>query len=174
MFSAMAIYIACTLLANYFTADFIHLPVFGLVSFGTLFFGVTFTQRDRVHHFGRDKVYAMIAAAAVLNVLMSIFLGVPWRFVLASFLAIILAETADTEVYQRLRKRAWILRVAGSNAISMPLDSTVFTLVAFAGAPGYGLGRLLAIIYGDIAFKFCVGLVAAVRLHWRRRAAEAA
>ena len=52
MLTSMAIYITAVLVANYTATWFIPLPVFGLVSVGTLVFGVTFTQRDRVHRFG--------------------------------------------------------------------------------------------------------------------------
>lgn len=156
-----ALYIIAVLAANY-TADwFIPLPIFGLVSVGTLFFGITFTQRDRVHRHGRKAVYLMIAVAAVLNVLQSALLDVPWRIVLASFLAIILAETADTEVYQRLIRRPWLQRVAGSNAISIPIDSSLFTFVAFGGV--FPLMTLVQIIFGDVVLKTCIGLLAALR-----------
>jgi hypothetical protein len=77
-------------------------------------------------------VYGTIAVAALANVLMSALLDVPGRIIGASFLAIVLAETADTEVYQRLLRYPWLVRVAGSNAISVPLDTVLFSLVAFA------------------------------------------
>jgi queuosine precursor transporter len=158
MFDAL-IYIAATLASNYMAAWFVPLPIFGLVSIGTLTFGVTFTQRDKVHHFGRRAVYAMILAAAVLNVLESVFLGVSWRVILASFTAIILAEAADTEVYQRLMARPWLQRVAGSNAVSIPLDTILFTSIAFAGV--FPLAMLISIMFGDIIVKAVIsGLVA--------------
>lgn len=155
------IYIAATLAANYTAAWFIPLPVFGLVSVGTLFFGVTFTQRDRVHQRGRKAVYTMILAAAILNSIMSIVLGVSWRILLASFTAIILAETADTEVYQRLLQRRWIERVAGSNSVSIPLDSILFTFIAFFGV--YPVTMLVAIIFGDVILKAIISALVAVR-----------
>ena len=168
------IYIASTLAANYTAAWFIPMPVFGLVSVGTLFFGVTFTQRDRVHRRGRRAVYAMILAAAVLNVLMSILLGVPWRIILASFTAIILAETADTEVYQRLIQRPWIQRVAGSNSVSIPIDTILFTFIAFYGV--YPVSMLVAIIFGDIVLKAIISGMVAIRrsaIPWPRRCGRA-
>jgi len=72
----MLIYIAAVLIANYTATWFIPMPIFGLVSVGTLVFGVTFTQRDRVHRYGRRSVYAMIFGAALGMVGESIFLGV--------------------------------------------------------------------------------------------------
>jgi len=153
------IYIAATLVSNYLADWFVPLPIFGLVSLGTLTFGVTFTQRDRVHRFGRKAVYIMIFAAAVLNVLESVFLGVSWRIIAASFTAIVLAEAADTEVYHRLLERPWLQRVAGSNAVSIPIDTVLFTCIAFAGV--FPAGTLIAIMFGDVVVKAVIsGLVA--------------
>ena len=56
----MIIYIVAVLVANYTATWFIPLPIFGMVSVGTLVFGITFTQRDRVHRYGRKVVYLMI------------------------------------------------------------------------------------------------------------------
>lgn len=159
---AAAVYVAAVLAANATAETFIELPVFGLVSIGTLFFGVTFTQRDRVHRAGRPAVYAMIAVTAILAALESVYLDVSWRIILASVLAILLAEAADTEVFQRLRDRGWYQRVAGSNAVSIPLDSLIFTLVAFAGV--FSIYTIAEIVWGDIVAKGVVGTIAAVRL----------
>ena len=162
MLAAMTVYILCTLLANFTFDTFIPLPLFGLLSVGTLFFGITFTQRDRVHRYGRTQVYLMILVAAVTNMLLSFYLGIPLRFLLAGFLAIVLAEAADTEVYQRFISRRWLTRVATSNAVSIPIDSVTFTVIAFAGtlsAPQMG-----EIVFADILAKTVIGLLAAARL----------
>jgi uncharacterized PurR-regulated membrane protein YhhQ (DUF165 family) len=156
----MSIYIAAVLIANYTATWFIPLPLFGLVSVGTLVFGVTFTQRDRVHRHGRKAVYTMILAAAVGMVLESLFLGVPWRIISASFIAIVLSESADTEVYQKLLARPWLQRVTGSNLVSIPLDSLLFNLIAFAGV--FAPGMLTAIIFGEIVAKFATGALVAL------------
>jgi len=166
-YGAIAIYVFCTLVANFFYDTFIELPFYGMLSVGTIPFAVTFTQRDRVHRYGRKTVYIMIAVAAVANVIMSYVLDVPLRFILASFLAIMLAETADTEVYQRFINRRWILRVAASNAISIPLDSTVFTVIAFAGT--FTLATMGEIIAADILAKLVIGFLAAVRIRFFTR-----
>ena len=168
MLASMTVYVVCTLLANFTFDSFLRLPGYGLLSVGTLFFGVTFTQRDRVHGYGRGHVYAMILAAAGLNLLLSASLGIPLRFLVAGFLAILIAEAADTEVYGRLLRRSWPLRVATSNAVSIPLDSSIFTLLAFAGLPDFPPTILVQIIFADILAKTVVGLLAAVRL-WRPR-----
>lgn len=165
---SMMIYIVAVLVANYTATWFIPLPVFGMVSLGTLVFGITFTQRDRVHGFGRRAVYAMIFIAALGMTLESAFLDVPWRIIAASFIAIVLSETADTEIYQKLLHRSWIQRVTGSNLVSIPLDSLLFNVIAFAGV--FEPGMLVAIIFGEIVTKFTTGAIAAL---WRTPATQA-
>ena len=162
MVVSMLFYIAAVLAANYTATWFMPLPIFGMVSVGTLIFGVTFTQRDRVHRFGRKAVYAMILVAAVGMVLESLFLSVEWRIILASFIAIVLSEAADTEIYQQLLHRSWLQRVTGSNLVSIPLDSLLFNLIAFWGV--FEPAMLTAIIFGEIVAKFSTGALVAL---WR-------
>jgi hypothetical protein len=164
MIRSMSIYIIAVLIANYTATWFIPLPIFGMVSVGTLVFGITFTQRDRVHKYGRKSVYLMIFIAAIGMVLESLFLGVEWRIIIASFIAIVLSETADTEIYQKLIKRSWMERVIGSNLVSIPLDSILFNIIAFYGVFAYGM--LVAIIFGEIVAKFATGFIAAL---WHTR-----
>lgn len=156
------IYILATLGANYTAAWFIPLPIFGQVAVGTFIFGVTFTQRDKLHSAGRRWVYGTIVIAALANVIMSAVLAVPLRIIVASFLAIVLAETADTEIYQKLLRYPWLLRVAGSNAVSVPLDTLLFTLVAFAGV--LSSLEMVSLLFGEIITKYTIGLLVAL---WR-------
>lgn len=157
---AALVYILAVLSANYTATWFIPLPLFGYVAVGTLLFGFTFTQRDRVHRYGRRAVYLMLAVTALLAGLESLVLGVPFRIIGASLLTILIAESADTEVYQRLIKRSWLVRVAGSNAVSIPLDSLLFNLLAFAGV--FAPEMLVGIIAGEIVVKTTVGVVSAL------------
>ncbi len=156
------IYILATLGANYTAAWFIPFPVFGQVAVGTFIFGVTFTQRDKLHDAGRPWVYGTIAIAALANVLMSAFLAVPMRIIGASFLAIVLAETADTEIYQKLLRYPWLIRVAGSNAVSIPLDTLLFTLIAFAGV--LSTTQIVSLLFGETITKYAIGILVAL---WR-------
>ncbi len=164
MLAAMTVYLVCTLLANYTFDSFLPLGDFFLVNVGTFFFGITFTQRDRVHRHGRRSVYAMILVAAAANVALALTLGTPLRYVAVGFLAIILSETADTEIYQRLLDRRWLTRVASSNAVSAPLDTLIFTLLAFAGEPFATAMWMLQVIVTDVIVKFGASMVAALRL----------
>ncbi|HKI58782.1 MAG TPA: VUT family protein [Trueperaceae bacterium] len=164
MLAAMAVYVSCTLLANYTLDSFLPIGGFFLLNVGTLFFGVTFTQRDRVHGFGRRAVYAMILSAALANVLLSSHLGTPLRYVGVRFLSIVLSETADTEIYQRLIHRRWLTRVASSNAVSAPLDTLIFTLLAFVGQDFATPHWLLQVIATDVVVKYGSSMVAATRV----------
>lgn len=160
--AAAAVYIAATLLANFTLDSFLPLGSFFLVNVGTLFFGLTFTQRDRVHQHGRRAVYAVIVTAAFANVALAASLGTPLRYVAVSFLTILVAETADTEIYQRLLRRPWLARVAASNAVSAPLDTLLFTLLAFWGEEFATPGWLAQVIVTDVLVKYASGIAAAL------------
>ncbi len=185
---AAAIFILAVLVANLTATLFIPFPVFGQVAVGTLVFGITFTQRDRIHHRGRRFVYAVIGVAAAVNFVMMVSLqlwwGAPaqawmaergwawmaealgylemsgWRVLLASFLAILFAETVNTEVYQKFRERSWMGRVSRSNGVAIPVDSVVFNLIAFAGV--FAALEWVSIVFGEIVTKFAVGMTYAL------------
>jgi len=154
------VYIFAVLIANYTAIWFIPLPIFGLVAVGTLIFGITFTARDYVHGLGRFYVYTMIVIAALASTALSLTGPVDWRIVLASVLAILISETMDTEIYQQLMSHSWLVRVTGSNLVSIPLDSTLFNVVAFAGIFTWPL--LLSIVFGEIVVKFLIGFLVAL------------
>lgn len=164
------LYILATLAANYTATWFIHFPFFGQVSIATFIFGITFTARDRVHNIlGRKNVYIMIGIAALLNLIVTLLGGVEWRIVLASLIAIVLAETADTEIYQHFINNTWGMRVLKSNAVSIPLDSLLFNLIAFAGV--FSNLEIASIIFGEIVFKGIVSAITAIRVieYFRKR-----
>jgi hypothetical protein len=54
----------------------------------------------------------------------------------------------------------WLVRVAGSNAVSVPLDTLLFTLIAFAGV--LPRGDILALLFGETLLKYAIGTLAAV------------
>lgn len=158
---AATVFVACTLLANYTLDSFLPLGDFFLLNVGTLFFGITFTQRDRVHAFGRRAVYLTIFVAAGTNVALAAALGTPLRYIAVSFLSIVIAETADTEIFQRLKDRRWLTRVASSNAVSAPLDTLIFTLLAFWGESFATPTWLTQVIVTDVLVKYGSGMLAA-------------
>ena len=170
-----AAYTVIVAVSNLLVDKFIDLGAFGMLSAGTLTFGATFTLRDLAHQssdragLGRTPVFAMIGVAAIANVAVAAIIGIPGRFLVASFGAILLSEGVDTEIYHALRSRSWLVRVLSSNAVSVPLDSITFTVVAFAGEVGYGVSTMAQIVEADLLFKFGIGaLIALGKTAWNR------
>ena len=157
------LYVLSILLANLTLNRFIALPLYGQLSVGTIFFAAVFTLRDRIHRHGLRAVYLAIGLALVVNTLAAFFTGTPWRFIGASFLAILVGELADTGVYQRLLHRSWWVRVLSSNAVSVPLDSVLFTLLAFYGSMSWNM--IFQIIFADIVVKYLIAALLAIRGH---------
>ena len=102
----------------------------------------------------------MICVAIVASCAETALLGVPPRIILASVIATAIAESADTEVYHTNRRRAWLARVLRSNSVSIPIDTVVFNLVAFAGVLGWG--AMLGLTVGTIAIKSAISMSVAL------------
>ena len=160
---------------------------------GTFIFAVTFTLRDMIHkRLGREWARAAIIAAALLNILLAGYLAIvarlpyppffemgdAWGAIFAlvpaitigSIIAEFVSEMTDTEVYHFWKTRFPTLpqwsRVLASNAVALPVDSIVFTLLAFVllpplfGAGAMPLGEAVArIISGQILFKAVVTIL---------------
>jgi uncharacterized integral membrane protein (TIGR00697 family) len=82
------------------------------------------------------------------------------RIFAASFTAIIIAESLDTEIYHKVLKHRWFWRVCRSNSISVPTDTVLFNGIAFLGIFGWPL--LLAMTATEIFVKWGVGLIYAL------------
>ncbi|MCS6840473.1 MAG: VUT family protein [Roseiflexus sp.] len=152
------LYILAILAAN-LTADAI-LTV-GVLQFalGTLFFGVIFTLRDLIHRqYNKAVVYATILAAVGVNILAAAASLASARIILASAIALLLSELTDTEVYHALRHRVWVIRVLSSNALSAPLDTMLFTMLAFYGVWSNDL--IASVIIGDSLVKYAIAACA--------------
>lgn len=152
------IYLVSILIAQYTAEWFIPFPVFGLLAVGTLTFGFTFTSRDYVHrkYDNRKYVYVMIAIAVLASWIMTFTLGVPARIIMASMIAIAIAESLDTEIYHKLKKKNWYLRVLGSNSVSIPTDTALFVMIAFYGVmSGWDLWQIFIV---DVVVKYITSL----------------
>lgn len=167
--------------------------VLGLaVDMGTFIYPITFTLRDMVHKLmGKRGAQVLIVTAVVINFIMAAYLawaasvpsdpawglgaefsailGPVWRIVVASMTAELVSEFVDTEVYHwfvtRITTRYQWLRVLISNSISVPIDSLIFTLIAFAPLPGL-LDHPLTVPWTVVAqiFAFNVAVKYAVTL----------
>jgi queuosine precursor transporter len=79
-----------------------------------------------------------------------------WRIVLGSLVAFLVSETIDNSFGAWLRDRVHdAVRVVATNAVSVPLDSVVFLLVAFGS---------LEFIEGQIVVKYAVTVMVGVPL----------
>jgi len=126
-------YLLSIVTANVVTAAFapLQLGMF-IVPMGTLLIGATFIFRDLVQNkYGRAKTYLFIIAALALSALVSFILGDTLLIVVASALSFVVAETADTEIYTRLKlPMAW--RVFYSGIVGGLLDSVIFVIIGLS------------------------------------------
>ncbi len=151
---SILLYILAILAAN-LTADTILTVGAVQCALGTLFFGIIFTLRDLIHRqYNKTIVYATILAAVGVNVVAAAAALTSPRIIVASVIALFLSELTDTEVYHALRSRIWIIRVASSNALSAPLDTALFTMLAFYGVWSNDL--IASVIVGDSLVKYAI------------------
>lgn len=153
------------------------------VDMGAFCYPLTFTLRDAAHRaLGVRAVTRLVFASAAVCLFSAAYLmlcarvAVPagheesgrafaavfspvWRIVAASIAAMLAGELADTAVFQAFVKRGrgpvW-LRSVCSNAVSVPVDSIVFSAGAFAGTlPN---GAVAQIFLFNLVVKFAVSL----------------
>lgn len=178
-----ATYAAVNVTSNVSSSRIIDLG-FSSVDAGTLVFPLTFVMRDLVHKVaGKELSRRVVVIAASLSALatfsfwvvgvlppdMSVgpqeefsqVLNITWRIAVGGVIAQLVSELLDTEIYDAWEKRFGggfkQGRVIVSNAVSVPVDSIVFTVVAFAGV--YTFPVLLSIASGNILLKYAITLV---------------
>ncbi len=154
-----AAYVAFQMMADVASLRIVMVAGFSIDA-GTFIYPFTFTLRDLVHKTAGIKASrVLIITAAVLNLIMAglfwltsilppdlavgpqlefgVVLSPVWRIVFASIVAEVIAELVDTEGYrlwvERVTHRYHWLRVLVSNAFSIPLDSLLFSWLAFGG-----------------------------------------
>lgn len=161
-------YVLSIIIANVVTAAFAPLQ-FGMfiVPMGTLLIGSTFIFRDLVQNkYGRAKTYLFIFIALILSALASYILGDTLLIVVASALSFVVAETADTEIYTRLKlPMAW--RVLYSGIVGGFLDSAIFVVIGLSplGANIMPWEAVPAAIFGQIIVKTIIQMFGALMLN---------
>ena len=161
-------YLISIVTANVVTAAFAPLQ-FGvfIVPMGTLLIGATFIFRDLVQNkYGRAKTYIFIFVALAFSALASFILGDTLLIVAASAISFIVAETADTEIYTRLKlPMAW--RVFYSGIVGGFLDSVIFVVIGLSplGANFLPWEAVPAAIVGQIIVKTVIQMIGALILN---------
>jgi len=184
-------YVICQAIADIGATKLVEL--WGIViPGGTFIFAFTFTLRDVIHkRLGRDWARAAILTAGVLNVVQAAYLWAigqlpapafyglaeSWGAIFAivpaitigSITAEILSESIDTEIFHvvkmKLPRMPQWSRVLMSNAVSLPIDSLTFALLAFVLLPPFFGGdsmpvwAALQLTSGQIIFKAIVTVI---------------
>lgn len=153
------LYVAAQMLADIASLQIVLVAGFSIDA-GTFIYPLTFTLRDMVHKVAGIKIARLlILAAAGVNILMALLfklvsvlppdlsvgpqtafgdlLAPVWRIVMASIVAEVIAELIDTEGYriwvEKVTRRYEWARVLVSNTVSIPVDSFLFSFLAFYG-----------------------------------------
>jgi len=121
--------------------------------------GLAFTARDQLREAsGRNLSLVAVAVGAVVSWWLE---DIP-RIALASGVAFVVSETADTFVYEPLRHK-WATAVLASNAVGLAVDSALFLWIAFGS-----IAHVQGLIVGKVLMTLvAVGSLAAWR-EWRR------
>lgn len=189
-----SLYVAAQMLADVGSLKIALVAGFSIDA-GTFVYPFTFTLRDLVHkRLGVQAARLAIALAAAINLAMAGYLafsawlpsdpswglgrefarvlGPVWRIVLASIVAELAAELADTEIYRlwvtRVTRRLQWLRVLSSNALSVPLDSLIFCWGAFGGV--LPVGTVWSIFAANLILKGAVSVASLPAIYLVREA----
>ncbi|KKE79450.1 VUT family protein [Oceanobacillus caeni] len=162
------LYLISIVSANVITAAIMPLEIgIFIIPMGTFLIGATFIFRDLVQNkYGRKKTYLFILTALILSGAVSSLLGDTLMIVAASALSFIISETADTEIYTRLKLPiAW--RVFYSGIVGGLLDSVVFVIVGLSpiGAGFIPWEAVPAAILGQVIAKTVIQLIGALVLN---------
>jgi uncharacterized integral membrane protein (TIGR00697 family) len=154
-----AAYVAAQMLSDIASLRIVLVAGFSIDA-GTFIYPLTFTLRDLVHKAAGIRIARLlILTAAGINLLMALLfkfvsilppdlsvgpqrefgmvLAPVWRIVGASIIAEVISELIDTEGYriwvEKVTDKYHWARVLVSNTVSIPVDSVIFTYLAFWG-----------------------------------------
>lgn len=108
---------------------------------GVVLIGLMLTVRDALHERIRLRgMIVVILAASVVSAVVA-----PPAIAVASGVTLLVAETADALVYQRLRRQGRLTAAAASNVVSSVVDSVLFLLIAFGAQAALGASWALSV-----------------------------
>jgi len=163
--ATIAIYLLAIVAANVVTAA--NAPIqWGalIIPAGSFLIGATFIFRDLVQNaIGRRNTYIVILSAMAVSALTSYWLDDTLWIVGASALTFLFSETADTEIYTRL-KLPMSMRVMYSGIVGGAVDSVVFVIVGLSplGAGFLPWSLVGYAVAGQIVVKIGMQLLGAV------------
>jgi hypothetical protein len=173
------LYVGIVVMAQVGTNKIVDVPLTNLTApGGTFLIGIALSMIEIAHRTAPSRregfvnAQMMVACGWVASAILAGYLAIlnvlspddplfdrlagTWRIVVASLLAFAVSETIDNSFGAWLRDRVPdALRVLGTNAISVPLDSVVFLLVAFGS---------LEFIEGQIVVKYAATVLVGVPL----------
>jgi hypothetical protein len=173
------LYVGIVVMAQVGTNKIVDVPLTNLTApGGTFLIGIALSMIEIAHRTAPSRregfvnAQVMVACGWVASAILAGYLAIlnvlspddplfdrlagTWRIVVASLLAFAVSETIDNSFGAWLRDRVPdALRVLGTNAISVPLDSVVFLLVAFGS---------LEFIEGQIVVKYAATVLVGVPL----------
>lgn len=156
------LYIIFIILADILAARWIIPLPFGLaVPAGVFAIAPIFTLRDGIHKkYGYKRVTILIFIASAISYTISIMTGndLLGRVTIASVIAFLISENADTLVYHIYRKDVWLSRVMKSNLVSTFLDSVIFIGIAF--------GLVWSLVLGQFVVKMLLAGATGLFLNW--------
>lgn len=151
---------------------------------GVILIPFSFTIRDLMHKMiGFENSKKVVWATAIVNLVIALLLiglnalpaaipgfgetwasvmGSSWRVIVASFVAQLAADLIDTHIFEAVtkkygKKKTW-LRVALSNICSIPVDTILFSSIAFLGVLPTPV--VLASMSSMVMVKFVLSIIA--------------
>ncbi len=186
-FSSLAVFVVASYAGCQMLSDIASLKIGVVMNYavdmGTFIYPFTFTLRDLAHKMiGKKGVRTLVITTAAVNLFMAAYLwfctrvapdtswalnaefkailGPVWRIVIASIIAEVFSELADTEVYHWFRSKTpnyqWA-RVLLSNCVSIPIDNLIFSIGAFAWALPWGVVWQIFVI--NLTVKAIIGVI---------------
>jgi len=165
----VVLYLLAIVLANVVTAG-LDPVVWGklIIPAGSFLIGATFILRDLVQRaIGRPKTYLAIGAAMLLSAVSSYSLGDTMWITAASTVTFLCSETADTEIYTRLRLPL-SFRVFYSGIVGGIIDSAIFVVIGLSpiGAGFLPWDLVGYAIAGQILVKVAMQAAGALAVHF--------
>lgn len=121
-----------------------------------LFIGLDLTARDKLHEAWSNnhilpKMALLIVTGSLISWLINSDAGI---IAIASMVSFSVAAVVDTIVYHLLQRKAYLVKINGSNLFAATADSFIFPTIAFGSfMPIVVAGQLIAKILGGFLWS---------------------